>query len=101
MRNFNRHFNIFFLTWSDLYTKMYRIIFEVINPDPIILAYKEGYTSVQAVVLSTTKTRTQNKKKIKSHFQIGYGPTKPNKIAHFKLISNQFNSNNFSNFGGL
>ena len=77
MRNFNRHFNIFFLTWSDLYTKMYRIIFEVINPDPIILAYKEGYTSVQAVVLSTTKTRTQKKNKLKVTFKSGMGQRNP------------------------
>jgi hypothetical protein len=62
MRNFNRHFNIFFLTWSDLYTKMYRIIFEVINPDPIILAYKEGYTSVRGIKYH----KNQNPKKKKN-----------------------------------
>jgi hypothetical protein len=32
------------------------------NPNPIIPAYKEGYTSVQAVVASTTKTKPPLKK---------------------------------------
>jgi hypothetical protein len=32
------------------------------NPNPIILAYKEGYTSVQAVVARTTKIKNPNKK---------------------------------------
>jgi hypothetical protein len=38
------------------------------NPNPIILAYEEGYTSVQAVVASTTKTKTQNMVKKKNSF---------------------------------
>ena len=65
------------------------------NPNPIILAYKEGFTSVQAVVASTTKIKNTNKKTKKnkyetrvfliSIFSLGKGVGQGWKIGHSKM----------------